>query len=166
MIFLKQISGLSERNGGRGSPWLPFQVLTRLLRLHPDFQSKSKDALEIINLSTVLLLQAGFGNWGSFWSHLERFIKALMIDMISLDSCLTIVFWHGSEEANVSWGDGFRTFPVRLRQWPKPQYEERPKVRQWFDLASCESTTTCCQMRKKTSEIERLFCIFLYQTSS
>lgn len=37
---------------------MPDAVLTRLLRLHPQFQSKSSQALEIINLSTVLLLQA------------------------------------------------------------------------------------------------------------
>eukprot|EP00435_Cladocopium_sp_Y103_P035691 s1461_g9.t1 len=37
---------------------MPDAVLTRLLRLHPQFQSKSSQALEIINLATVLLLQA------------------------------------------------------------------------------------------------------------
>eukprot|EP00913_Durusdinium_trenchii_P012797 g12015.t1 len=37
---------------------LPAAVLTRLLRLHPQMHSKSSEALEIINHSTVLLLQA------------------------------------------------------------------------------------------------------------
>jgi len=37
---------------------MPDTVLTRILRLHPQFQAKSKEALELINFSSVLLLQA------------------------------------------------------------------------------------------------------------